>query len=74
MRERYFFHIRDGDRVSVDDEGMEFATPREADLYGARVARDIGEEDRDYPDTVLSVVDARGHVVARHRIHRQLPN
>lgn len=72
MQRRYFFHIRDGGFVSVDDEGMEFATPREADAYGARVAVEIGTDDRDYDDTELSVVDARGNEIARHRIHRQL--
>lgn len=72
MQRRYFFHIRDGGFASVDDEGMEFATPREADAYGARVAVEIGTDDRDYDDTELSVVDARGNEIARHRIHRQL--
>lgn len=72
MQTRYFFHIRDGGFVSVDDEGMEFATPREAEAYGSRVAAEIGTDDRDYDDTELSVVDARGNEIARHRIHRQL--
>lgn len=51
MQRRYFFHIRDGGFVWVDDEGMEFGTPREADAYGARIAVEIGTDDRDYDDT-----------------------
>jgi len=74
MPERYFFHIRDGSYVSVDDEGMEFATPREADIYGAQVAFEIGTDDRDYDDAELSVVDASGREIPRHRIHRQSPH
>nr|WP_143273253.1 hypothetical protein [Bradyrhizobium canariense] len=60
--------------MSVDDEGMEFATPREADAYGARIAFEIGTDDRDYNDAELSVVDARGNEIGRHRIHRLLPH
>ncbi|WP_439397832.1 DUF6894 family protein [Bradyrhizobium sp. PMVTL-01] len=74
MARRYFFHIRDGNFVSVDDEGMEFATPREANIYAARVAFEIGTDDRDYEDTELSVVDVHGHEIGRHRIRRQLSN
>jgi hypothetical protein len=74
MPRRYFFHIRDSNFVSVDDEGMEFATPREAAAYGARIALEIGTDDRDYDDAELSVVDARGHEIARHRIQRQMPH
>ena len=72
MSRRYFFHIRDGNFVSVDDEGMEFATPREANIYGARVALEIGLDDRDYDDTELSVVDSRGREIGRHRVYRYL--
>jgi len=72
MSERYFFHIRHGEDVSVDDEGTEFMTSLEADSYGARVAKDIGEDDFDYGDAEVSVVDARGNEIARHRIQRQL--
>lgn len=74
MSRRYFFHIRDGDFVSVDDEGMAFATAREANIHGARIAFEIGTDDRDYIDTELSVVDARGREIGRHRIRRQLWN
>ena len=74
MSQRYFFHIRDGDFVSVDDEGMEFATPREANIYGACVAFEIGTDDRDYDDAELSVVDTKGREIGRHRIQRHLPH
>lgn len=60
--------------MSVDDEGTEFATAREPENYGARVAREVGMDDRDYSNAEVSVVDARGHAVARHPVHRQLPN
>nr|WP_187437629.1 hypothetical protein [Bradyrhizobium rifense] len=53
---------------------MEFATPGEADAYGARIAFEIGTDDRDYEDAELSVVDTRGNEIARHRIQRQLPH
>lgn len=71
MSQRYFFHIRHGEHVSVDDEGTEFTTPDKADRYGARVAKDIGGDDFDYGDAEVSVVDARGNEIARHRIYRQ---
>jgi len=49
------------------------AEPREPDVYGARIAFEIGTDDRDFNDTELTVVDASGHEIARHRIHRQSP-
>lgn len=71
MQRRYFFHIRDGGFVSVDDE--EWNSRRRAKRTPtARVAVEIGTDDRDYDDTELSVVDARGNEIARHQIHRQL--
>ncbi|WP_439373470.1 DUF6894 family protein [Bradyrhizobium sp. DASA03120] len=77
MTRRYFFHIRHGERgehLSVDDEGREFATQREADDYGARVANDIRTDNFDYGDAEVSVVDASGNEIARHRVYRKLLN
>ena len=75
MPELYYFHIGHPHHgLSVDDEGTEFATEREASVYGAQVAKDIGEDDFDYKDSHVYVVDARGKEIARHRIVRQLQN
>lgn len=75
MSSRYFFHIRhgeDGEHVSIDDEGTEFATQREADDYGARVACDISMDNFHYGDATVSVVDASGNEIARHPFYRKL--
>ncbi|SFH66874.1 hypothetical protein [Bradyrhizobium sp. Gha] len=75
MSSRYFFHIRHGEhgeRVSIDDEGTEFASAREADDYGARVACDISMDDFHYGDAEVSVVDASGNEIARHPFYPKL--
>lgn len=75
MSRRHFFHIRHGEQgehLSIDDEGTEFATLREADDYGARVASDISMDNFDYGDAEVSVVDAAGNEIARHPFYPKL--
>jgi hypothetical protein len=66
--QRYFFHLDDGDRTFVDDQGEELA-----DLAAVRVAtvRIAGEILRDGVPPVfwsgrpwrVCVVDSRGHLI-----------
>ncbi|MET4608717.1 hypothetical protein ABIB90_008225 [Bradyrhizobium sp. JR4.1] len=55
---RYFFHIETSDVLSVDRVGTEFTSQLEADDYGARVASEIGMDDFDYTNGVVTVVDS----------------
>ncbi|WP_426424170.1 DUF6894 family protein [Bradyrhizobium genosp. A] len=72
MPRLYFFHVHFRERVSVDDEGAEFAGPLEADDYGAQIASEISMDDWDYRDAEVLVMDEDGRVIARHPVHRKL--
>ena len=41
---RYYFDIRDDDGVSIDEEGLEFRTLREAEFEAARSLADLAAE------------------------------
>ncbi|MFQ3454114.1 hypothetical protein PMN64_12465 [Bradyrhizobium sp. UFLA01-814] len=69
---RYFIHVISKEHINVDRDGMEFATPQEADDYGAVIASEIGMDDADYSDTEVSVVNSAGHEIARHPVVRRL--
>lgn len=69
---RYFFHIETNEDLSIDREGTEFTTQLEADDYGARVASEIGMDDGDYSNSLVTVVDETGKEIARHPVYRRL--
>ncbi|WP_108523304.1 DUF6894 family protein [Bradyrhizobium algeriense] len=69
---RYFFHIETSDVLSVDRVGTEFTSQLEADDYGARVASEIGMDDFDYTNGVVTVVDETGKEIARYPVYRRL--
>ncbi|ODM71886.1 DUF6894 family protein [Bradyrhizobium elkanii] len=62
---RYYFDIRDDDGTYPDEEGMEFATQREAEVEAAEslagLARDLATLD-DRPDLSIEVRTAIGRV------------
>ena len=66
---RYHFHIRDHDRLIVDEEGLDFphddAALNEANLSAAAMLRDALEDGDDVSHQVIEVTDASGRVLAR---------
>jgi hypothetical protein len=63
---RYFFDIDDGERRSLDEDGLEFASPWEARANAIAVLPDIAREvmpDGDRRDLVSSVRNEGGDVL-----------
>lgn len=66
--QRYYFPIIHNGQLQADDVGEAFGSADLAVGYGARVARDIGD-DPDYDPvsgTVVIVVDGAGAEIARY--------
>jgi hypothetical protein len=65
---RFFFHIRDHDRLIVDDEGLELpdvkAAVREAKASIADMQADAVLEGTDIDHQVIEVTDAGGQFLA----------
>lgn len=64
---RYFFNFRQGDSLSVDDEGSEFASIEDAFLSAVQAAQDMWRElliRREDPlECSFEVIDAHGNEV-----------
>jgi hypothetical protein len=64
---RYYFHIRVGDRLIEDEEGLEFATVeqarREALASVADRIRDASFASKPFPAEELVVTDQYGHEI-----------
>jgi hypothetical protein len=77
---RYYLDIRDGEQLSRDDEGTEFASLDAAVHGAARSAAEIGTgrlTRGDFSDVVIEVRDERGQrvctVTASMKIDRHTP-
>jgi hypothetical protein len=71
---RFYFHIRDGDTVILDDEGYELADVDAARAEALDSARDLRRQDAtDHFFTskapYIAVCDARGNMVVTLPIH-----
>ncbi|MBR0822339.1 DUF6894 family protein [Bradyrhizobium liaoningense] len=62
---RYYFDIRDDGNIYPDEQGLEFATQREAEVEAAQtltgLARDLAVQD-DRPDVAVEVRTENGRV------------
>jgi hypothetical protein len=64
---RYFFHLRDGEKTSEDEEGSIFSSLEEARSYAVKGARELLAESvkndgKPPPDAVI-IVDSHGEEV-----------
>lgn len=64
----FFFHLRSGDVVLADDEGVAVASPQEAVIKGHVIAREMaskeGVGERFLNSTSVEVVDEKGVIWA----------
>lgn len=60
----FFFHVRSGNVVLTDDEGVALASPQEAVVKGHAIARDMaskeGVGERFLNSILVEVVDEKG--------------
>lgn len=65
----FFFHIRSGEIVVMDDDGVTVASPQEAVLHGYQIARDLalkeGVGERFLDSVAVEVLDERDVIWAR---------
>jgi hypothetical protein len=68
----YFFHTNNPGELDAQDEGMDFATIREAKCeavaYAGRLLCDLAEDFWDYADFELSVTDDKGLIFFTMRV------
>ena len=64
----FFFHLRSGDVVLADDEGVAVASPQEAVIKGHGIAQEMaskeGVGERFLTSTSIEVVDEKGVIWA----------
>jgi hypothetical protein len=65
---RYFFHVREGDELEIDDAGQDLpdeeAVRKEAQFYASELLRDASAEPGKSAPSI-EVTDARGVLVLR---------
>jgi hypothetical protein len=69
---RYFFNVKDGDRVAKDSEGSELADSVAAKMEARMIARDMMiecmKEGRKLDGQQIEIADERGDVVETLRV------
>lgn len=69
--DRYFFHVKIGNRLDWDEHGDPVGSDLEAVIHGRRIAGELAH-DPEYADAVVVVEDSRGmtlaHIDARGRL------
>ncbi len=71
---RYYFHIRDGWDLILDEEGMEFPNLFHAEVEGHASANDLAiaalHEGRSHAAHAVEVTDEAGKVLSRIKVER----
>jgi len=63
----YYFHVRKGDRLLTDDEGMELRDVEEAKVEARRAAGEMLRDGTIEHGETLEVTDVDKHVVLRFK-------
>ena len=66
---RYYFNIREGNHVAVDEEGMDLpgmeAALREAELSGREIIADMVRDERPLDGQAIEITNQEGAVLKR---------
>jgi hypothetical protein len=63
----YYFHVRKGERLLTDDQGMELPDIEEAKAEARRTAGEMLRDGTISQGEILEVTDAEKHVVLRFK-------